>query len=94
MTTKKIVEAFAACRAKLEPYWKAERGGPRGPHLVFVCEEGASYAETSREKSMRWLGFVQGALWALDRATIEELKNMNCPDEPKQVEVNWDRGML
>lgn len=79
MTTEKIQQAFAACRALLDPRWIAWRGGPQGPHLVFMCEEGASYAEHRREKAMRWLGFVQGALWALGKAPIEDLKNMNRP---------------
>jgi len=85
MTTEKIREAFAACRALLPAHLKAERGGLRGPHLVFMCEEGASYAEHRREKAMRWLGFVQGALWALDIAPISDLKNMNRPDEPSPL---------
>lgn len=32
------------------------------------------------EKLMRWLGFIQGALWALGIDTIEELKDVNRPD--------------
>jgi hypothetical protein len=34
-----------------------------------------------REKSMRWLGFVQGFLWAMHVATIDELKSVNRPPD-------------
>jgi len=34
-----------------------------------------------REKAMRWIGFVQGALWALDAASIFQLKRMNAPED-------------
>lgn len=77
MTTEKIREAFAACRALLPACVPPERGGPVYSHLVFMCEEGASYAEHRREKAMRWLGFVQGTLWGLGISTIDEMKSMN-----------------
>lgn len=80
MTTEKIQQAFAECRALMPDYIKAERNGPRWAHLIFMCEEGLTYAVERREKAMRWLGFVQGALWALDAAPIEALKNMNRPE--------------
>lgn len=32
-----------------------------------------------REKLMRWLGFMQGALWALGVADLETMKRMNMP---------------
>lgn len=80
MTTEKIREAFAACRALMPEHIKPERNGPRWAHLIFMCEEGSGYAERRREKAMRWLGFVQGALWTLNVAPIDVLKNMNRPD--------------
>ncbi len=84
MTTEKIQEAFAACRKVLGEGIEAVRYGGIPEHLAFMCEEGATYAAERREKAMRWLGFVQGALWASGRATIEELKNMNRPDGPEE----------
>lgn len=36
--------------------------------------------EGRREKAMRWLGFVQGVLWAHGCASIDELKRINMPD--------------
>lgn len=34
------------------------------------------------EKAMRWLGFIQGVLWAKQIFTLEELKNHSRPDFP------------
>lgn len=40
------------------------------------------------EKFMRWLGFIQGVLWALGIDTIEELKDVNRPDtDPEAAPV-------
>lgn len=36
-------------------------------------------AEGRREKVIRWLGFMQGVLWAEQAATLDELKSMNAP---------------
>lgn len=33
------------------------------------------------EKAFRWLGFIQGCLWATGWYTIEELKNHNRPSK-------------
>lgn len=61
------------------------------PVGYIAAAESLTYSATSavwreymvkREKAMRWLGFVQGALWAQNQATIDELKRMNMPDGP------------
>lgn len=84
MTTDKIREAFAACRRLIpNPDAKPIRNGTDSEHLAFMCVEGATYADGRREKAMRWLGFVQGALWVGGDADIETLKGMNRPDEPE-----------
>ena len=35
------------------------------------------------EKAMRWLGFMQGALWVLGFYTLEELMDHNRPDDAR-----------
>jgi hypothetical protein len=51
-------------------------------HLLFMTEEGQRLVDAGRiEKSMRWLGFLQGALYGLDMTSIEEQKNINRPDD-------------
>jgi hypothetical protein len=80
MDVKKAIAAFDACRRRLPPGTLPERFGQSDQHLAFMCEEGRRLiAEGRREKAMRCLGFVQGALWADDRASIDELKEMNRP---------------
>ena len=37
-------------------------------------------AEKRMDKVFRWLGFVQGCLWATGRYDLESLKNHNRPD--------------
>lgn len=39
-----------------------------------------------REKIMRWYGYLQGGLWALDVYTVEQLKEHSRPD-PGEVET-------
>lgn len=53
-------------------------------HLAWMCEKGIILAEEeSLDKAFRWLGFVQGVLWALNIYPIHDLKNHNRPDLPQ-----------
>ncbi len=50
-------------------------------HINFMCDEGVKLIEAGRiEKAMRWLGFIQGTMWALNYHTIDSLKNINRDD--------------
>ncbi len=56
-------------------------------HLLFCCEEGPRMVKDGRmEKAFRWLGFVQGGIWAAGLAPLETLKKMNMP-EPEEPDV-------
>jgi len=56
-------------------------------HLLFCCEEGVRLVDQGRmEKAFRWLGFVQGAVWAAGLAPLDTLKKMNMPD-PEEPDV-------
>ncbi|MGE0366986.1 MAG: hypothetical protein AB7Q00_14760 [Phycisphaerales bacterium] len=47
-------------------------------HLRWMCiVVNREHAHDNIEKAMRWLGFIQGALWALGIKTIEDLKEDN-----------------
>jgi len=47
-------------------------------HCLWMCTEIPSFVKEGREaKAMRWLGFIQGVLWATGRASIEEMKEDN-----------------
>ena len=54
--------------------------GPRLEHLAWMLQEIRPWPEDKREKAMRWLGFVQGALWGMEFVTIEEMKRINMPE--------------
>jgi hypothetical protein len=50
-------------------------------HLRYMCEEGVKLVDQNRtEKAMRWLGFIQGAMWGLGYTSIGAMKELNKPD--------------
>jgi len=60
---------------------KAEKAAVR--HVLSMIPEMKVFlAKHRREKFMRWLGFIQGSLWALGVYSLEDLKNHNRPDTP------------
>jgi hypothetical protein len=75
-----------ACAAALNRLFSArgvcrpvERGSP-DEHVCWMLGTIPSMMESGRrEKAMRWLGFVQGYLWAIGAAEIDEMKNDNRP---------------
>lgn len=49
-------------------------------HVAWMVEEAKKLANQGKiEKANRWLGFIQGFLWAKKFFTIEELKDHNRP---------------
>lgn len=44
-------------------------------HLKWMIEE--MYTMDDTEKLMRWIGFMQGALWGLGFASIDDFRSMN-----------------
>jgi hypothetical protein len=91
MDNEKVNEALAACRQQACVYtsWKIlpkrcqdaislrERLG----HVLWMIEEATSWPAERLEKKFRWLGFVQGVLWACDVASVEDAKRMNMPKD-------------
>jgi hypothetical protein len=50
-------------------------------HLRFMCIEAQKFVDEDRvEKAMRWLGFLQGVLWAREFYSLDDLKNHSRPD--------------
>jgi len=44
-------------------------------HYKFMCVQASIFADAGQvEKSMRWLGFLQGVLWRRNLFTLAELK--------------------
>ncbi len=50
-------------------------------HLRFMCIEAQKFVDEDRiEKAMRWLGFLQGVLWARGFYSLDDIKNHSRPD--------------
>jgi len=50
-------------------------------HILWMCREAATFPDEKVEKTMRWLGFIQGCLFCLGECTIAELKADNMPPD-------------
>lgn len=55
-------------------------------HLAFVCEETPRLMAAGRvDKAMRWLGWLQGAVWGLGSESLHAAKRKNMPDVGRSV---------
>lgn len=92
MTGEKILEAIQQYETLLqdrgvEPAKVPHRAVPQNQEeqLAHVCamipQMREFVAEGRLEKAFRWLGFVQGVLWANQIFILEDLKNHNRPTE-------------
>ena len=53
-------------------------------HLLFMCDHIEKMVDEDIEKAMRWLGFMQGALWSQAIFTLSDLREHNIrPVSPK-----------
>ena len=51
-------------------------------HILRMLEKMPDFlSEGRREKVMRWLGFIQGSLWAMDMQSVHDLKREVMPDD-------------
>jgi len=49
-------------------------------HVRYLCNAAMEFLKNGKaEKAHRWLGFAQGALWAMSACSIDELKEINMP---------------
>lgn len=52
-------------------------------HAYDMCDKTIEFAKAGRmPKAFRWLGFLQGVLWAAGVFSINEMKDHNRPPEP------------
>lgn len=49
-------------------------------HLLTMIPKMKLMVDDDREKLMRWMGFMQGALWALGYFTVDDFREMNTKD--------------
>lgn len=55
-------------------------GPPRSTlrsHVVWMCEQTKVIAPENMEKACRWLGFIQGVLWAHGIYSIDQMRDDN-----------------
>lgn len=66
----------------------------RAAGLVHCCQmldQMEKFIEEDRmDKFFRWLGFIQGALWALGVYTVADLKGHSKPDEEGDVGLSLE----
>lgn len=95
MTGEKVIEALRLHLAQMEERFmsipdnvvearrcpEAVNTGDQIRHLKWMVGQSIGFVQEGRiDKAMRWLGFIQGALWAMHLVTIEESKRANMPE--------------
>jgi hypothetical protein len=98
MDNAKVNEVLRGIADKLQrdgyPPHRLEKDLPQGPFGVRPCREAMSHCHAlalagidlpaeKLEKKMRWLGWIQGVLWAFGAQSIEEQKRANMPNVEK-----------
>ena len=85
---KKVAEYYKEClNCRAERYTPDEKIGRSFSdgvvilkHCRYMVNEILSFLEQNRiEKALRWLGFLQGCLWATGVFSLDELKGHNKP---------------
>ncbi len=80
MEDQKFFEACEIYKEKIYPLAEQSDYGETYEHILYMLRQIPQFIKAGRkEKANRWLGFVQGALWAQDIYTIEEMKEHNRP---------------
>lgn len=76
MSDEQITYALGQLRERID-----ELGNPENKdvaHLHYMLDTiPVLLRQDRREKVMRWLGFIQGALWGFEWSTIAEMKTQN-----------------
>lgn len=80
MEDQKIINVCKIYEKKLFHFTKQPHFSETYNHMLWMTWQIPGFLEEGRkEKANRWLGFIQGALWAKDIYTIEEMKDHNRP---------------
>ena len=86
MKDEKILEACKIYSEKLAPHAEGRHFPETYKHILWMTWQIPQFLKDGRkEKANRWLGFIQGALWAEDIYTIEEMKEHNRPDNEEET---------
>ena len=88
MTKEKVHGILQEYAQTLHEHWKtmsirnqeASSLRQRLDHLHWMCLQAMGFAEEGKtDKMFRWLGFLQGAFWAMGLRSIETMKQENMP---------------
>lgn len=104
MNAPKLIEVIEIYRAKLAHIVPCKEAYPHDvllrdewsalKHARHCLDEIEAFVREGRlEKAFRWLGFVQGVLWACRVYDINELKSHNRPDDQEKEFFNPDRDL-
>lgn len=78
MTGRQILLAARACLDVCDEALCADHPSERLEHLLYMTMKITDWVRQGRlDKAQRWLGFVQGVLWAEGLASIDQCKRMN-----------------
>ena len=80
MEDQKFLDICEMYKGELSPFAEQPHFEETYKHILWMLWQIPQFIEEGRkEKAGRWLGFVQGVLWAEDVYTIEEMKEHNRP---------------
>ncbi len=100
MTPQKVLEAIAAYRQLFE-WLGVEKIDYPHSEVLHTSEHGLAHChgmlekmeefvrKGDMEKVFRWLGFIQGVMWAQKVYPLDSLKNHNRPDDEMVLEPGW-----
>jgi hypothetical protein len=84
MDFPKVMQAVDECEQMIQSHTVTVKKSAQLEHcLDMIRRMRAEFSEGKLGKAFRWLGFIQGVMYAHGVADIETLKRMNAPDEAK-----------
>jgi len=84
MEDEKFIEICELYKENIDVFFEGSYLPETYKHLGYMLWMIPQFIKEGRkEKANRWLGFVQGTLWAKGFYTIEEMKEHNKPNENK-----------
>lgn len=85
-----IKDVYVGAQINIEParltnFGSASRDEPTIElinHILYMCDQGKNFVDQGHiEKAARWLGWIQGVLYATKFMSLEEQMNMNRTEE-------------
>ena len=87
MTPEKLQQVLAIYRTRLEHFQPERQPGHWAPkplevrlHIRWMLDEIEKFGPEDHDKAQRWLGFIQGALWADGVFSIDQMREHNKAD--------------